>query len=102
MEHPETRPWEGRDPTPALGGTGDRGHAPSPRPLTQRTFSAAPQELGHATVHQWRVVMRADMAGAQEWIGPIPRKGERIELLLPRLGIRPRGTVFYADQLQIL
>ena len=33
---------------------------------------------------------------------PSLRKGERIELLLPRLGIRPRGTVFYADELQIL
>jgi hypothetical protein len=32
----------------------------------------------------------------------VPRKGERIELLLPRLGIRPRGTVFYADGLQVL
>jgi hypothetical protein len=32
----------------------------------------------------------------------IQRKGERIELLLPRLGIRPRGTVFYSDHLQIL
>jgi hypothetical protein len=29
-------------------------------------------------------------------------KGERIELLRPRLGIRVRGTVFYADELQIL
>jgi hypothetical protein len=40
--------------------------------------------------------VRADIVGAQEWIDPIPRRGERIELLLPRLGIRPRGTVFYA------
>jgi hypothetical protein len=32
----------------------------------------------------------------------VPRKGERIELVLPRLGIRPRGTVFYADGLQVL
>ena len=32
----------------------------------------------------------------------IPEKGERIELLRPRMGIRVRGTVFYSDQLQIL
>ena len=32
----------------------------------------------------------------------IPGKGERIELLQPRMGVRVRGTVFYADQLQIL
>jgi hypothetical protein len=32
----------------------------------------------------------------------IPRKGDRIELLRPRLGIRLRGNVFYADQLQVL
>ena len=32
----------------------------------------------------------------------IPGKGERIELLRRRLGVRLRGTVFYSDQLQIL
>lgn len=32
----------------------------------------------------------------------IPRKGARIELLRPRLGVRLRGTVFYSDQLQVL
>jgi hypothetical protein len=32
----------------------------------------------------------------------IPCKGDRIELCLPRLGIRPRGTVFYVDDLQVL
>jgi hypothetical protein len=32
----------------------------------------------------------------------IPAKGDRIELLRPRLGIRLRGNVFYADQLQVL
>lgn len=31
-----------------------------------------------------------------------PTKGDRIELLRPRMGIRVRGTVFYADELQIL
>ena len=30
------------------------------------------------------------------------RKGDRIELVLPRLGLRPRGTVYYVDDLQIL
>ena len=32
----------------------------------------------------------------------IPSKGERIELIQARMGVRVRGTVFYADQLQIL
>lgn len=32
----------------------------------------------------------------------IPNKGDRVELLRPRLGIRLRGHVFYADQLQVL
>lgn len=31
-----------------------------------------------------------------------PRKGDRIELRLPRLGVYPRGTVYYVDDLQIL
>lgn len=48
------------------------------------------------------VVTLADTADKHEWVDPIPRKGERIEFLLPRLGIRPRGTVFYSDQLQAL
>jgi hypothetical protein len=32
----------------------------------------------------------------------IPNRGDRIELLRPRFGVRMRGMVFYADQLQIL
>jgi hypothetical protein len=32
----------------------------------------------------------------------IPRQGDRIELVHPRLGIYPRGTVYYVDDLQIL
>jgi hypothetical protein len=32
----------------------------------------------------------------------IPRKGDRVELLRPRMGVRVRGTVFYSDHLQIL
>jgi hypothetical protein len=31
-----------------------------------------------------------------------PHKGDRIELILPRLGEYPRGTVWYVDDLQIL
>jgi hypothetical protein len=30
------------------------------------------------------------------------RKGDRIELLLPRLGIPTRGTIYHVDDLQIL
>jgi hypothetical protein len=32
----------------------------------------------------------------------IPQRGDRVELLRPRMGVRIRGTVFYADQLQVL
>jgi hypothetical protein len=32
----------------------------------------------------------------------IPSSGDRVELLRARLGIRQRGNVFYADQLQVL
>jgi hypothetical protein len=32
----------------------------------------------------------------------LPGKGDRIELLRTETGVRPRGTVFYSDQLQIL
>jgi hypothetical protein len=32
----------------------------------------------------------------------IPKKGDRIELVRTQAGVRPRGTVQYADQLQIL
>jgi len=32
----------------------------------------------------------------------VPARGDRIELLHSRLGIRRRGSVFYSDQLQIL
>jgi hypothetical protein len=31
-----------------------------------------------------------------------PRKGDRIQMRLPRLGVYPRGTVYYVDDLQIL
>jgi hypothetical protein len=37
----------------------------------------------------------------QRWPA-LPRKGDRIELLLPRLGTPVRGRVFYVDDLQIL
>jgi hypothetical protein len=32
----------------------------------------------------------------------IPNRGDRIELLRAYLGVRVRGIVFYADQLQVL
>jgi hypothetical protein len=32
----------------------------------------------------------------------VPKKGDRIELVEPRTGTRPRGTVFHVDQVQIL
>jgi hypothetical protein len=32
----------------------------------------------------------------------VPVKGDRIELFRTETGVRPRGTVYYADQLQIL
>jgi hypothetical protein len=31
-----------------------------------------------------------------------PSKGDRIELIDPRLGVRLRGTVYYSDDLQVL
>lgn len=45
---------------------------------------------------------RSDSRHEQDRHQQIPQKGERIERRLPRLGIRPRGTVFYADELQVL
>ena len=32
----------------------------------------------------------------------MPGRGDRIELLRSRMGLRVRGTVFYSDELQIL
>ena len=46
--------------------------------------------------------MERPQPGQEQGWEQIPRIGERIELLLPRLGTRPRGRVFYADELQIL
>ena len=43
--------------------------------------------------------MHAHERDANDWI---PSKGDRIELLRSRMGVRVRGTVFYSDQLQIL
>jgi hypothetical protein len=34
--------------------------------------------------------------------GHIPSRGDRIELLQPRLGVYPHGTVYYVDRLQVL
>jgi hypothetical protein len=49
-----------------------------------------------------RQPQRSESRHEQDQHQQIPRKGERIELRLPRLGIRLRGTVFYADELQVL
>jgi hypothetical protein len=43
-----------------------------------------------------------DPASHGESSGPLPSKGDRIELLRTQQGVRLRGTVFYADQIQIL
>jgi hypothetical protein len=46
-----------------------------------------------------------NMSGGAHTDGPgghFPSKGARIELLTTHMGVRPRGTVFYADGHQIL
>lgn len=47
-------------------------------------------------------MQRPSRSEQQDRYREIPHKGDRIELCLPRLGIRPRGTVFYVDDLQVL
>jgi hypothetical protein len=70
--------------------------------------TGVPVEDGHllcAQPHQKRPLVKSRPRGAdtsRTLRRRLPSKGERIELLRPRLGIRVRGTVFYADQLQIL
>jgi hypothetical protein len=61
-----------------------------------------PQGSGMPAVCITMEPQRAESKHEQDRQEQIPRKGDRIELLLPRLGIRPRGTVFYADDLQVL
>ena len=46
--------------------------------------------------------MRQAAGDSHEKHDRIPQKGDRIELLEPRTGVRCRGTVFYTDQVQIL
>jgi len=46
--------------------------------------------------------MQLNAAHSDEGSGRIPVRGDRIELLQPRTGIRVRGTVFHVDQVQIL
>lgn len=46
--------------------------------------------------------MRHDAAHSAHQSSPVPNRGDRIELLQPRMGVRPRGTVFHVDQVQIL
>ena len=43
-----------------------------------------------------------EAAHSDEHSARIPSKGDRIELLRTQMGIRLRGTVYYADQLQVL
>jgi hypothetical protein len=46
--------------------------------------------------------MRQNMSHPDDEREPIAKKGDRIELLRPRVGIYVRGTVFHVDQVQIL
>jgi len=46
--------------------------------------------------------MRHESAASESHHGEIPNKGDRIELLEARAGVRLRGTVFHVDQVQIL
>jgi hypothetical protein len=50
----------------------------------------------------WLSMRPASQRTDHDHSGRIPSKGDRIELLRTEAGVRPRGTVFYADQLQIL
>jgi hypothetical protein len=44
----------------------------------------------------------ADRPNHEEESSALPSKGQRIELLQTKTGVRLRGTVFYSDELQIL
>jgi len=46
--------------------------------------------------------MRQNAGHSEDKHNRTPQKGDRIELLQPRTGVRGRGTVFYVDQMQIL
>jgi hypothetical protein len=46
--------------------------------------------------------MRQHAAHSQDDHDGVPMKGDRIELVEPRAGVRVRGTVFHVDQVQIL
>jgi hypothetical protein len=48
------------------------------------------------------LIVRPTMTHEEHENEEIPRKGDRVEFLQPRMGVRVRGTVFYSDQLQIL
>jgi hypothetical protein len=47
-------------------------------------------------------IVRQGLNHEPEEPGLIPAKGDRIELVQLRMGLRRRGAVFYSDQLQIL
>jgi Domain of unknown function (DUF4314) len=69
------------------------------------TSEGRPLELGSALKPLTRVpiiiYMSAEPRDEHERT-KIPSKGDRIELLRTETGVRVRGTVYYADQLQIL
>jgi hypothetical protein len=44
----------------------------------------------------------ANRPNHEEESSALPSKGQRIELLRTKTGVRLRGTVFYSDHLQIL
>lgn len=46
--------------------------------------------------------MAQNAARMRDGHSDIPAKGDRIELLESRTGVRRRGTVFHVDQIQIL
>jgi hypothetical protein len=50
--------------------------------------------------HTWNMRQNAGQSSGE--YNRTPQKGDRIELLQPRTGVRCRGTVFYVDQMQIL
>jgi hypothetical protein len=68
------------------------------RELSQDTARNGPRDRLSTTVAD----RLADPERKQDWHEPTTSKGDRIELVLPRLGRRLRGTVYYADQLQVL
>jgi hypothetical protein len=44
----------------------------------------------------------ADTASEHDPPDPIPSRGDRIELVQKRMGVRLHGTVYFSDQIQVL